>query len=81
MPNFVRSSSLRLTRPLFSLPSLPVSMTLPSSAIVPPWIGSRPAIVRSSVDLPEPDGPTMTRTLPLGTSKEMPSNTFVSASA
>ena len=33
--------------------------------IVPPVTSSRPAIIRSSVDLPQPDGPTRTRNSPL----------------
>src|SRR5450631_453811 len=33
---------------------------LPSIAIVPPEMSSRPAIMRSAVDLPDPDGPTST---------------------
>ena len=38
-------------------------------------------MVRSNVDLPDPDGPTMTNTLPWGTSKEMSSSTGLSALA
>ena len=33
---------------------------------------STPAIMRSSVDLPQPDGPTMTQKWPSGTSKLTP---------
>ena len=32
--------------------------TLPSISSVPPEISSRPAIIRSVVDLPQPEGPT-----------------------
>ena len=32
----------------------------PSMAIVPPLISSSPAIIRSVVDLPQPEGPTRT---------------------
>ena len=35
--------------------------TLPSMAQVPDEIVSSPAIMRSSVDLPQPDGPTSTQ--------------------
>ncbi|CKV54350.1 Uncharacterised protein [Mycobacterium tuberculosis] len=35
-------------------------MSLPSSSRLPLVMGSRPAISRSSVDLPQPEGPTMT---------------------
>src|SRR2546423_11029821 len=34
--------------------------TSPSTAISPPVMSSRPAIMRSVVDLPQPDGPTRT---------------------
>ena len=34
--------------------------TLPPMAIVPPVIVSRPAIMRSKVDLPQPEGPSST---------------------
>ena len=49
--------------------------------IVPPGIGSRPAMVRSSVDLPEPEGPSTTSTEPCSTLKEMSSSTGLSAFA
>ena len=51
--------------------------TLPSIAIVPPVIGSRPASMRSSVDLPHPDGPTSTVNSPSAISNEIPWMTFV----
>ena len=38
--------------------------TLPSIAIVPVVIGSRPAIMRSTDDLPQPDGPSSTMNSP-----------------
>src|SRR6059058_595411 len=41
--------------------------------IVPPVDSSRPAIIRSSVDLPHPDGPTRTRNSPLPMVSETPS--------
>src|SRR5262249_20499395 len=41
--------------------------------IFPPLTSSRPAIIRSSVDLPHPDGPTRTRNSPLSTSRSTPS--------
>ena len=37
----------------------------PPIEIVPAVTSSRPAIIRSSVDLPQPDGPTRTRNSPL----------------
>ena len=51
--------------------------TLPSIAIVPPVISSRPASIRSSVDLPQPEGPTSTTNSPSWMSKLMPWMTFV----
>ena len=38
--------------------------TLPPIAISPAVIVSRPAIMRSSVDLPQPEGPTITMNSP-----------------
>ena len=38
--------------------------TRPAIEISPPLISSRPATMRSSVDLPQPDGPTMTTNSP-----------------
>ena len=38
--------------------------------MVPPSGTSRPAITRSSVDLPEPDGPSSAVSLPSGASNE-----------
>ena len=46
--------------------------TLPSIAIVPPVISSSPASMRSSVDLPQPEGPTSTTNSPSAMSKPMP---------
>src|SRR2546428_13775307 len=51
--------------------------TLPSMAIVPPEISSRPASMRNSVDLPHPDGPTSTMNSPSWMSKPMPWMTLV----
>ncbi len=51
--------------------------TRPSIAIEPPVISSRPASIRSSVDLPQPDGPTSTTNSPSWMSKPMPWMTFV----
>src|SRR6186713_1622019 len=51
--------------------------TLPSIAIVPPLISSRPASMRSKVDLPQPDGPTSTVNSPSAMSKPMPWMTLV----
>src|SRR5574337_507069 len=44
----------------------------PSSRISPELIDSRPAIVLSSVDLPQPEGPTSTRKPPLSREMSMP---------
>src|SRR4029079_16475121 len=41
--------------------------------IVPLVTSSRPAIIRSSVDLPQPEGPTRTRNSPLPIVSETPS--------
>ena len=38
--------------------------TVPPIAISPSLISSSPAIIRSSVDLPQPDGPTSTQNSP-----------------
>ena len=38
--------------------------TRPAIEISPPEISSSPATMRSSVDLPQPDGPTMTTNSP-----------------
>ena len=55
-----------------------ISLTiLPSIAIVPPVISSRPASIRSNVDLPQPDGPTSTTNSPSWMSKPMPWMTLV----
>ncbi len=40
---------------------------MPSTVIVPPWIGSKALTVLMSVDLPDPDGPQTTTTSPLST--------------
>ena len=47
-------------------------MTVPPMAMVPSLISSRPAIMRSSVDLPQPDGPTRTQNSPSATLISMP---------
>ena len=46
--------------------------------ISPPLISSRPAIMRSSVDLPQPDGPTRTVNEPSAMSMSTPCSTGVS---
>src|SRR5215471_12898805 len=51
--------------------------TRPSIEIVPPVISSSPASIRSSVDLPQPDGPTSTTNSPSRMSNPMPWMTFV----
>src|SRR3954465_1800197 len=49
--------------------------TRPPIAISPRLISSRPAIMRSSVDLPQPEGPTRTTNSPSGISTETPCST------
>ena len=44
--------------------------TLPPIRNSPDVIVSRPAIIRSAVDLPQPDGPTSTRNSPSATSSD-----------
>ena len=46
-------------------------------SISPPVISSRPAIMRSSVDLPQPDGPTSTVNSPSAMSTSTPRITWV----
>ena len=48
-----------------------VTSLLPIST-VPSLASSSPAMVRSSVDLPQPEGPTSTVNSPDGTSRSMP---------
>ena len=43
----------------------------PSTSMLPPSIGSSRLIVRHSVDLPDPDGPSTTTTSPRATSRLM----------
>src|SRR4029079_13257182 len=54
---------------------------LPSMATVPAVISSRPASMRRSVDLPQPEGPTSTMNSPSRMSNEMPWMTFVAPKA
>src|SRR3989337_748370 len=44
--------------------------------ISPPVASSRPAMVRSKVDLPQPDGPTRTTNSPSSMVRSMPESTF-----
>jgi hypothetical protein len=46
--------------------------TLPPMAISPPVMGSSPAIIRRSVDLPQPEGPTKTQNSPCSTCRSTP---------
>src|SRR5215203_1911433 len=46
--------------------------TRPPISIVPPEIGSSPAIIRSSVDFPQPEGPTRTTNSPSSTERLAP---------
>src|SRR5262245_21402661 len=50
--------------------------TRPPIEIVPEVISSRPAIIRSAVDLPQPDGPTRTMNSPSLISRFSPSTAF-----
>src|SRR4051812_11540317 len=47
-------------------------MVRPSTRISPAVIVSSPAMVLSSVDLPQPDGPTSTRKPPFSSSRSIP---------
>src|SRR3982751_3424961 len=51
--------------------------TLPPIAISPSVISSSPAIMRSSVDLPQPDGPTRTQNSPSAMATSTPRITWV----
>ncbi len=46
--------------------------TLPPISTVPEVIASSPATIRNSVDLPQPDGPTITTNSPSAMSMVMP---------
>ena len=46
--------------------------------MAPPEIPSSPAIARSSVDLPQPEGPTKTQNSPSETSSETPCSAWTS---
>ena len=46
--------------------------TRPPISMVPSWASSSPAMVRSRVDFPQPEGPTSTVNSPDGTSRSMP---------
>ena len=46
--------------------------TLPSIEMAPAVIASSPAIILSKVDLPQPEGPTSTQSLPSGMAIETP---------
>ena len=51
----------------------PIALTtLPSIETVPSVIVSSPATILSKVDLPQPDGPTSTQSLPSGMAIETP---------
>jgi hypothetical protein len=49
--------------------------TMPSISSVPPVIFSSPAIIRRSVDLPQPEGPTKTISSPSSMSRSMSRST------
>src|ERR1700753_402713 len=53
-------------------------MRLPSMRTSPPLGVSRPAIMRSRVDLPQPEGPSSTVTWPSGMTRSMPGITSTS---
>ena len=52
--------------------------TLPPMEMVPPVTSSRPATIRSAVDLPQPEGPTSTMNSPSRMSRSSPSMTRTS---
>ena len=52
---------------------------LPSISMSPEVASSRPAMMRSSVDLPQPEGPTKTTNSPSRTSRSTPLMTSVEA--
>ncbi|MHC2523904.1 hypothetical protein ACVIEM_000989 [Rhizobium leguminosarum] len=52
--------------------------SLPSMTILPPETSSSPAISRSSVDLPQPDGPTKTTNSPSLMSRSIEGMTLAS---
>ena len=66
MPTFLRSASLS---------SFGSFTSWPSTVIEPLSIGTSALMQRSSVDLPEPDGPMMQTTSPFITSNETPLST------
>ena len=53
-------------------------ITMPPISSVPPEIFSNPAIIRSKVDFPQPDGPTKTISSPCAISRLIPLSTFTS---
>jgi hypothetical protein len=53
-------------------------MRWPSIIMSPPEIGSSPAIIRSSVDFPQPEGPTNTVNSPGSITRSMPWMTSIS---
>jgi hypothetical protein len=53
--------------------------TRPPIAISPPEISSSPATMRSRVDLPQPEGPTMTTNSPSAISASTPWITWLAA--
>ena len=58
-----------------AMPRSPGSCLLTSRPLIRIWpeeISSRPAIVFKSVDLPQPEGPTMTMNSPCATERSMP---------
>src|SRR5450830_1074085 len=61
--------------------TLGVVMSLPSNASAPLVAGSRPAIMRPTVDLPQPDSPTSPSTSPLATLSDTSLTAYTRASA
>ncbi len=57
------------------MPAIGSITRAPSQTISPPSTGSRPSMQRSSVVLPQPDGPTMVTISRSPTSKSTPLNT------
>ena len=52
--------------------------SLPSTKTWPLLADSRPAMMRSVVDLPQPDGPSRTQNVPGSMARSMPSSALVS---
>ena len=75
-PTYARTTHLPGTRPRCAVAAETVrEMLTPPSRTSPERTGINPAIARSSVVLPAPDGPTIANTSPGGTANVRPFNT------